>query len=116
VAYLDKGAPLLLRDAKGQHYDAPRRAYDKTTRLRRLAASAEERSGIIILIVPTRITGQLGPARVHMPGWEIMVSDGGGTGRDELVMRLRGYREAAAAVRGMSIGALAGCRHAGRPR
>lgn len=105
---------MLLRDAKGQHYEAPRKAYDKTTRLRRLAASAEERSGVIILIVPIRITGQLGPLRVRVRGWEIVVFEGRDSARDDLVMRLRGYREAAAAVRGMGIGALSGCRHAGR--
>jgi hypothetical protein len=99
---------LLLRDAEGQHYDAPRRAYDKTTRLRRLAASAEERSGIVILIVPTRIAGRLGPVRGSLPGWEIMVFEGGASSRDDLVMRLRSYRESAAAVRAMGIGAIAG--------
>ena len=102
---------MLLRDAEGQHYEAPRRAYDKTTRLRRLAASAEERSGIVILIVPTRITGRLGPVRVRVPGWEIMVFQSGHTARDDLVMRLRSYRESAAAVRALGIGALA---YAGR--
>jgi hypothetical protein len=46
---------LLLRDAEGQHYEAPRRAYDTTTRLRRQAALAETQSGIVIIIVPARI-------------------------------------------------------------
>lgn len=105
---------MLLRDAEGQHYEAPRRAYDKTTRLRRLAASAEERSGLVVLVVPTRITGRLGPLRIRVRGWEVMPYEEGDSGRDDLVMRQRSYRESAAAVRAMGIGAIAGAARAGR--
>lgn len=98
---------MQLRDAEGQYYEAPRRAYDKTTRLRRLAASAEERSGLVILVVPTRITGRFGPLRVRVRGWEIMPYDGAKAGRDGLVMRQRSYRESAAVVRAMGVGAVA---------
>lgn len=98
---------MLLRDAEGQHYESPRRAYDKTTRLRRLAASAEERSGLVVLVVPKRITGRLGPFRIRVRGWEIVPYEGGSSGRDDLAMRQRSYRESAAAVRAMGIGALA---------
>lgn len=107
---------MLLRDAKGQHYDAPRRAYDKTTRLRRLAASAEERSGLAILVVPTRITGRLGWLPIRVRGWEVMPYEGGDKGRDDLVMRQRSYRESAAAVRAMGIGAIARANHTRRMR
>lgn len=105
---------MLLRDAKGQYYESPRKAYDKTTRLRRLAASAEERSGLVVLVVPTRLTRRLGPLRIRVRGWEVMPYEGGDTGRDDLVMRQRSYRESAAAVRAMGIGAIAKAHRGGR--
>jgi hypothetical protein len=110
VAYLDKGAPLLLRDAEGQHYEAPRRAYDTTTRLRRQAALAETQSGIVIIIVPARIRGRVVP--LLMPGWEIRVQ--GGEGWYAVgPYPMRGYREAAALVEGLTGAAFAAGKRGG---
>lgn len=98
---------MLLRDGEGNHYEAPRRASDPTTRLRRLGARAEHDTGVIVIVVATRLAVKIGPVPLRLRGWEIVVSDSAQTPSSAGTVRTCRYREAAALIRGVSMGAFA---------
>jgi hypothetical protein len=96
---------MQVRGDDGQWYCPDPGQWDALTRLRDSAAKVEAESGLVVVVVRSRMRVRLGPLTVRVLAWTITVGDSVDRPCESGWARVRTAKSAADVIRGIGLGA-----------